>query len=465
MNKTINFILFLGITLFIVYLLFIERISFFVLEPNSVPYVNIIIGLLLCIRYIRLFPALPLIWGYSSYSIKNKRFLFLAFNWLLVISSICLFFENTTIYAALFLYISNTFLVIQSKYYSIEDIYFQNTLFHLSLLNLALYFMPNALNLAALSFFIGNGIIMFSAGYEKLKSELWRKGNGAISFLGLPHLVRKQFHFISKETRIKPLLVILGYLIVFSESTFIFSVTYHYWYYFNLLVLIGFSISLFIIVDISFIGQVLALNLIFCLLVFSTGEQVVEVDLALSSFLFIIHLLGVVTVIYYPFALKLNLQKVQKVFTGINSPIGVFNERHQFGFYTYRILNAEGKEVLNAFCELGYPSKYQFWYPRMFQSLMYPVTDFCLSITKYGVPNQIKKNQIIDALYCAYVSQKNKDDTFTLLVKKYDEGDSITSYTSERWVTICKANFYNGKIDIFQLLENPPQIKKTYRSI
>jgi hypothetical protein len=385
--------------------------------------------------------------------------------------------------SAIILFILYVIVFLKSKYYSIEDICFQNTLFHIpfiasgTYLSLDFIFQINSLFSVTEFFnslFVSNALIMYSAGYEKLKSKMWLKGRGACLFVSLPHLVKKSFHFIGKKYY--SFFMLAGYLIVFSEFTFLISPVHKGFFVIVLFVLIFFSILLFVIVDISFIGQVLLLNYLLFGYVLVQNWERFELKYDLEQFLWskaaivtaIINLFTLTTVVYYSFARKIKIDKLQKFLTGINSPIGVFNEKHLFGFYTYRLFfideNNERIPVIEAFDDLGYPGKYQIFYPRYFQGAIYPITDFCLATHKYGVKSNFKESQMLDIMYCGLKSLNKEEGVVVLSVKKYDFDETLYSYSNQSWTDILECRFEQSSF-LLKRLKLPPMLKKTFREV
>jgi hypothetical protein len=437
---------------------------------------RILFCLILIIRIIRTFKALPMLFGHSP-SIINPKLLTIVQLLLVLPLAVGLF----TDYVALGLLTLSLFLNFKSKYYSIEDIYIQNILFHLPFMasGLVLSFdqylgISPVFSSATMfnSFFLSNSLIMLSAGYEKFKSKLWLEGKGALTFLQLPHLVKERFHWI--HVKFKNILYPLGYLVMGAEFGMLFFVGIKYIILIPLVILTGFSVSLFVIVDISFIGQVLFLVLALFLGVVVDnwdiyGSMVLlapHVDL-FSGLALIANIGTLVTIFYYPFARTNRIALMQKFLSGINSPIGVFNEKHLFGFYTYRLTRIDdGREVmlLEAFDLNGFPGKYQFFYPRFFQGAMYPVTDFCLGVLKYGRDSTFKRDQIIDLCYAGLLSQRQTNGEVNLFVKKFDFNDTIGSYRLQTWHKIAECSFEDKRSN-FKLINIPPKIEKTFRQV
>jgi hypothetical protein len=437
---------------------------------------RIAIASLLIFRQIRIRPAIPLIWGYHTLQKEPKVPYILIGLQIFFLAWVAIGFF-TDVFALLFL-ASNIYFINKSRYYSIEDIYIQNVAFHMPFIGLGASYSvdswsgcdPLIQNVYMLnSFFLSNALIMLSAGYEKIKSPLWREGKGTSSFMNLPHLVKENFHFLS--SRFPGIMIVLGYLVMGAEFILLFSSVHSIALFLILFVLIGFSCCLFILVDISFIGQILLLNLLVIFLLVWPGYPLGFLNLTVPKliwdpFLIVALMVNFITttvLLYYSFSVRLKLAGIQKYLTGINSPIGVFNEKHQTGFYTYRLL-VEGLSTMEAFNSNGFPGEYQTLFPRYFQAAMYPVTDFCLGLNKFGGDSIVKKDQIIDLLYAGLLVKGKKEGAVVLSVKKFDINDTIHSYKETEWTNIGYCTYKDGAAE-WTFQQAPPKLIKTYRVI
>ena len=443
------------------------------ISPEVLGGFRVLVGLLMLYRIVRSIPALPLLHGRD----KSPKVLLI----LQGIFSLMVIVGIFTDIAALLLFLTFVLTFRKAKYYSIEEIYFQNTLFHLPFLGLGsayaldTYFgMTSILESSYLlnSFLISNAIIMLSAGFEKFSSPLWISGAAAQNFLGLPHLVKKMFHFIHQINN-RPFWFFMTYLVMSSEFLLLFSVSHPVFFVIVSVVLIGFSANLFTILDISFIGQILCLNLLFFLVIvlfqWNDYPSIInisdfKINLA-TGFALVINLLSLIVIFFFKKVPLLS--KLQRHLTGILCPIGVFSEIHQFGFYTFRLFYKNENTltpVLETFDKNGFPAKYQFHYPRYFQGGMYPVTDYCLSLAKHGKKTEHRREDVIDLMYCALASIQKTNGKIVLAVKKFDKGDSIQTYQSQSWTNIAECNFDNTTPD-FLVINLPPKVKVSFRNI
>jgi hypothetical protein len=479
-----NAIVFLA-GLFFIFLYSFSEFPFGSLFNSSLEFISIfriLFASLLLIRLFRSYLALPLLFSYEGF--RTPSFFFLKGLYFLKIILCCnVIMGLFTDYSALLLFICYLVFFLKSRYYSIEDIYFQNTLFHLPFIAAGSFYSADSYlgfqsifeNSALFnSFFISNGLIMFSAGYEKFKSGLWLEGKGAYEFLSLPHLVKERFHFLHVNFRVP--LIISGYVIMTAEFLLLPSACNNYLFLLVLLMLLAFSISLFVIVDISFIGQVVVLPLTLFLVILLNNWEHFNMKTPLTLIMpdlidwivVAINLITLLVIVFYKALQKFRIPYVQKFLTGVNSPIAVFNEKHLFGFYTYKLeLVSNDKtriQVISAFSEKGFPSKFQFFYPRYFQAAMYPVTDYCLGLIKYGKESKFKYSQVIDLMFCGLKSVKLEEGTIILSVKKFDQDDTIELYENQDWTELAECQFVDNQLN-FQLLNYPPVLKKTFREV
>jgi len=475
MKNTLLFILTLFLMVYMVIAGYPMQSLHDTIPENVLGIFRIVFCLILFIRIIRSFPAIYLLHGYKNppkilFFIHCFATVFVGLGVYTDISAIILFFSFVGIYY-------------RSNYFSIEEIYFQNTLFHLPFMGLgSVYsidsFLGSSVSLENVDMFnaylLSNCLIMLSAGYEKSKSKIWQKGEACRMFVGLPHLVKPQFHFLHK-LEIKYLWVLLTYIVLLGEFLMPFALVNKYFMLLILVILIGFSINLFTVIDISFIGQVLFSNLIFiaCILWFGWENYPsflgypIDFTISSSKIFALISILSTTIIIFYFNQFK-KLSHIQHLLTGVICPIGVFNERHQFGFYTYRIfLEKKGllHPVLETFEERGFPGKYQTLFPRYFQGAMYPVTDYCLALNKYNLETQHRKDEVIDLLFTAMKSHKLDSANLVLKVKKYDIDDNIDTYSTQEWKEVINCQFQNNHLTTFDVVGLPPTLQVSFREV
>ncbi|MBU78917.1 MAG: hypothetical protein CMD29_02190 [Flavobacteriales bacterium] len=358
------------------------------------------------------------------YGYKNKM------NFWVIISILLL------IIAPYSLAITYPALMWKSKYYSIENIYAQSLAFFFLFINEESMFYFDG---GAKAFVIMNALLLFSAGFEKLDSKIWRSGNAAKGFLSLPYLIKPFFYpGILKISKVANLIVPLEFLFLLALLSNVSSTIF-------MIGIIAFGITLFTILDISFIGQLLIISMLGCFIIwpkynFSDFDFSIE-NIAVFSILS----LSLIN-LTYPNKILLNIMKIS---TGAVSPIKVFTELHQTGLFTYKF-KKRGEDILMAFDENGLFHKSQLFTSRYNQSAMYKITDYCL-----GKKNE---DEIADLAY-----QAAKGETVILCVKPYDSDKGYKHYKNSKWHNIAEISFDNDTYKIIKL-KNPPEIK-TLREI
>ena len=377
------------------------------------------IRILFILLFYNMIKSVNLLYGY-----KTKMNFWILFSMLLLI---------ITPYS---LAITYPALLWKSKYYSIENIYAQSIAFFCLFMNKESIFYFDG---GAKAFVIMNALLLFSAGVEKLDSKLWRSGNGAKVFLSLPYLI-KPFAYpkILKISKMANIIVPLEFLFILSLFSNVSSTIF-------IIGIVGFGITLFTLLDISFIGQLLIISMIGCLIVwpkfnFSNFDFSIE-----NIIVFSILSLSLINLIY-PFKIIKNIMKIS---TGAVSPIKVFTELHQTGLFTYKF-RKRGEDILMAFDENGLFHKSQLFTSRYKQSAMYKITDYCL-----GRKNE---DEIADLAY-----QAAKGETVILCVKPYDSDKGYEYYKNGEWHEIVQISFDDDSYKI-RRLNNPPEIK-TFREI
>jgi hypothetical protein len=469
-----NYIVFLSTGLFVSFLVLTGQpvVSQFEGYTFVLALFRVGVGAMVIIRTARSFDALPLLFGYENvYHSSHRANVFR----MTIVCGVFVVLGIATDISSLVLFILYVYQFRKSKYFSIEDIYFQNTLLHLPFLAAGSFLSVDDFigvtpllshHLMYSSLFLSNGLILFSAGYEKLKSPMWREGRGSGSFLSLPHLGHRTIvKFVEKR---KGLLKPLSYLVMLAELSYVFACTNEMWFLLNTIVLSGFAVSLFTIVDLSFIGQILLLNLGLFGILSLQGRLNVDFSAILTYDLLpvviLINLWIILIVTLFPgkkhFA---SLVFLQRHLNGVVSQIGVFTERHLFGLFTFRLHNKDG-QVLSVFDETGFQGSMQRWEPRFYQGAMYPVTDYCLMAVRkklLGTQNT-RFFQIVDLCFAGLNRGRSKHGRITLSVKKIDHDETSESYRSQSWKDIVTIDFRDSGY-VVENLGNPPLIKKSDR--
>lgn len=285
--------------------------------------------------------------------------------------------------------------------HSLEDVLFQHTAFFLILTGagevasvdaaLGWTWSPIDPRRGLDLWWLGLALLMFSAGLEKLFSPLWRRGLGFPLFVGLPHLVQDRFRFLRRLPRLGRGLsyVVLGAELLALPAAFHPAARLGVG-----VVLLGFAVSLFLVVDLSFIGQTLALVLA-CLLAVDgaalwgsaappgSGPDGVTLAIVIAAAAPVVA--GCLDVA--PGRIGAALTWLGRLTVGLE-PIRVFTDTQLHGIFLYRVIagGLEGtpRSVVPAFRDDGAPGQLQRWHPRVFLKLTYEVTDLCLAVERRG---------------------------------------------------------------------------------
>lgn len=372
---------------------------------------------------------------------------------------------------AILLWIAHAVSIRESKYYGIENIQLQLTCFFLPWLGLGqVLSIDNLLGIEPLfassimfnAFLITFGVFLFSAGYEKLRTDIWLSGDAAVYFLQSPHLTRPRLRQFVGLLPIR----LLTYIILIVELIFLVSFLSKISFVICLVILVGFAISLFTIASLSFIGENLFLILsLFAGTIITGWRSYPSTDILLNSTITIQGVLGAaivmssLLVVLWPDETNFGLRDLVQVFSGLNIPIMVFNRRHLFGVFTYQLrhVDSEGQKstTLPAFDSDGQLGSYQRFRPRTYQSPMYPVTDYCLKLLRQGrgSPSNKSLDKIHDLCAAAAEIGGFQSGSIELLVKPYDANDP-KRYLSKSYVPVAE---WDIQSDQLTRLKRPPE--------
>jgi len=333
------------------------------------------------------------------------------------------------------LFITYPLLLINSKYYSIENIYAQSIVFFLPFMDPHSFLHIEG---AAKAFVLVNASLLFSAGYEKLESPIWLRGDAVKGFLSLPHLI-KPWAYPNLLKLSKP-----GNFIVVLEFFFMFVLFTETGTGIFILCLIVFGISLFTVFDISYIGQLLVLSMIGCFIIWS-NHTLNSADWSWSNISVFLIVTASLINLFYPTKI---LSRVMQLTTGAITSVKVFTERHQTNLCIYKF-KKDGKDILMAFDKDGLFHKSQIFTSRYKQSAIYRVTGYCRGLDF--------DDTIADLAY-----QAGGGDTVILCVKPFDADKGYDYYKKSKWYEIAEISF--GDTYNIKKLGEPPKLK-TFRDI
>jgi len=350
-------------------------------------------GLLLAFRLHRLRRAAPVLWPSQRGSPWDRRLPLRRAIDLWQLGAVALALGLCTPAAALVCLALGLYVFRRSYTHSLEDILFQMTSFFLILVDAGAAWSIDArwgLSGAILDpvlalnlWWTALALLLVSAGFEKLFSPLWRRGLGFSMFIGLPHLVQRRFRFLR---RMPALGWVLSWTTIVTELGYLPSGLALPVRLALAVVLIGFACSLFLVVDISFIGQTLLLNV--ALFGFFDVARLLGGAAAPASHgpgllvaVMLVALVAIPTLAAPLGPITRVLGRLVRYSVGLE-PIQVFTDSQLHGIYLYRVsARTEGEagelSLVQTFCDDGSSGPLQRWHSRVFLKMTYEVTDLC----------------------------------------------------------------------------------------
>ena len=193
-----------------------------------IAFFRIFYGLIILIRLIRGWKAIPLMQGWEN----TKKYRIVYIFW--IGNSLFLILGFLTAVTTIINYFLCYFVWRKQKEYSVEDLLFRLVAFHLLFFDsgnlfsidflIGIHYSLISCQPVFLNFFILNVLLsFFSAGFEKWFSDTWRKGLGFYYFIAIPHLVHSKFKFLRTK---KNICVLLNWLTMIIESSCLFSLVH-----------------------------------------------------------------------------------------------------------------------------------------------------------------------------------------------------------------------------------------------
>ena len=162
------------------------------------------------------------------------------------------------------------------------------------------------------------------------------------------------------------------------------------------------------------------------------------------------------------------------------APIRVFTDVHLYGVYIYRLVakyrTGGERELLPVFDIDGGPGPLQRWYPRVFLSCMYPVTDLCLIVQKYGfekAQESSKFGAVAGLVRCALAGVRPDERTDVEEVQLYvrsidldeDSTDPGPTFRVSEWVPLLSFAAEAGEVGELTWIGVPPAVRRSARLV
>jgi len=372
---------------------------------RTVDWLACVVSFLLVVHCVRGLNAVPAI--FSRWHDRRSPIVYWT---LLTVLAACSIFPSVACVTSPLLFVTYGIGFTVATLYSIENMLFQNLLFHLAIGN-GLRVLPCAPDFIArlqtttlVSCVLHFAILMHSGAVEKLRDPTWRNGEAAEAFLSQRHLISNWFaEFVPRiDSR---LLKTSSWLLLAAEGVMLPACLHSSSAVIAVVVLALFAISLFTIADLSFIGQLVLVHLGIVAVGIWSGVTIdwhpSPADLALPAFSAFAFCLTLTSLAVHegPWRESLRLGWTQHCLSGINCPLRVFTEVHLRHAWVYRFWVEPGflPDSSQTFTESGGPAGLQRLRPRYLQSAMYAVgRAFCAE--QSGEPLSLMQRSLIEAL-------------------------------------------------------------------
>jgi len=423
----------------------------------------------------RMREALPILFGYEAVREGYDRRLVLTYHVQFPLLGL-LVLGILTEFVALALLAVRILFVVETKRFGLENTLYQMIIVHMPFLGVgAAYSVDAALGITPSlaspvmfnSLFVIVGIMTASGAYHKLGSGIWTSGEAVGRFLQLPHL---RVAFLRNVPFPLPhlLSVILSYAMILAQFLLLFSLLNKWLFLGVCVVFLLFSATLFLVMDLSFIGQTM-------LLVFSLYGGTVALDLAsypalnalavgsvtpFTGFAVFLAVLALLVVFQDRVVADTPIRTLSRLLTGQNAPVKPFNEHHLRGVHNFRLLyedpeTGELRPTLEVYDEEGWQR--QFFCPRHYQVSGYIITDYCLSVQHDEIPGTDRKSELLDICCAALHATGERKGNVYVQIKIFD-GD-LEAYIEADWQTLGVCRFEDG-VPTWELLREPPRFDR-----
>lgn len=432
--------------------------------------VRVALAAVVVLRTVRLRPWLVLVTGWPDYARERPRLE--ALHRATVVLGVLLALGVATPVVAATLFGVHVWTYSRAHGAPLEEAYLQVVLLHAVALDLGATWSvdawvgvdaPAARGPAATSLFLALGVVLLEAAWEKTKSPMWRDGDGLRHFLSLPHLALP----LGRRAAASPTAMwVGGWAAVALESGLLLSglhpVTATLWS----IGMIGFGLSLLVLVDLSFISQAVVVS--FALLLVAVRTSTPGAEPASTAAWLVPATLASATLLVScrpAWSRSVGLLTASRFVTGISSQVDAFTETNVHGIHAFRLVDAEtGATLLPAFDERGGPGPLQRWYPRQLQTCIYPLTEFCVAWTRHGVHVPHLRRRIEDLAHCAWQSTGRPRATVEVHVKGYDASTGPDAFLAAPWHHLATAEVDASGVAL-ALHARPPAVPRCDRAI
>jgi len=419
--------------------------------------------------------ALPILYGHEAVRRNGQRWPIVAtYHAQFVLVGLLTVGLFTELVALLLLGVRMLF-VERTKRFGLENTLNQMVIVHLPFLGVGdRYSLDALLGIQTLvaspvmfnSLFVLVGVMTVSGAYHKLGSDIWRRGDAVRAFLSLPHLRLSMLSGLSMPIP-WALSAALSYTMILGQGLLLFSLVNKWLFLAVAFLFVGFSITMFAVVDLSYIGQTF-------LAVFALYGGTVALNLAsypspstmltpmvtpFTVIAVVIVVLGLSTVLETDATVGTPLRTASRLLSGQNAPVKPFNEQHLEGINTFRFVyedpeTGERRPVLEVFDEDGWQK--QWCYPRYFQASVYVVTDYCLAVQHDGMPVSEKLPELIDLCRAGLEAAGEEYGNIYLDIKTFDGNQQ--EYLEAEWQRIGVCRFAEDGVE-WDRLSDPPKVE------
>lgn len=401
-----------------------------------------------------------------------------------------------TPYVALLLWLLYMLLFLQASLFCLEDIVLTYLSFYFvfagsgASFSLDSYFgwthawgrIPTGTLFPELCLLIVFGLVFFSAGWEKLKSPIWKKGLGCYYFFLLPNVRRFDTSFITDR---KWIMFMGNYLTLSIELGFLLILFFNFWPL-GLLTWFGalmFIMSLWIIFVVHWIGEgeLIALFLIFGL--FWTQSENSGFELLLNEFtrggyfqitlgsLFLGSLIPCLWTVF--FRSPPSASGWQTIHRFLRSsarytwgflPVRAFTEMNLQGPVVYRIVakdeHGREREAWPIFREDATPGPVRRFKPTFFETMAYKVTEICEELDRFGKVKTPERKHFFESLM-HYIRDGSEGylgsvpDHLIVKIIQIDPPEEYIGYSEwyleDGWKDAFRVDFSNGQTNVEKL--------------